>query len=136
MQQNESLTFFKKMVEQKLRKIKPNKTKTNIWNTIKEIEKKKDIVIRPADNGGGLVILDKRDYELDMEKLLKTPNTYKKLKGNPKEQKFKSYIQRGEKRGILTKKEAKYLVPEAAKLQSSTMSPKFIKNNQIPPVDP
>lgn len=42
-QQNESLVVFKKMVERDLRKINPNKTRnTNIWNTIKEIEKKKE----------------------------------------------------------------------------------------------
>lgn len=51
-QQNESLVVFKKMVEQDLRKMKPRKMKRNIWNTIKEIEGKKNIVIRPADKGG------------------------------------------------------------------------------------
>lgn len=73
------------MVEKDLRKINMNKVRnTKIWNTIKGIEKKKEIVIRPADKGGSLVILNKKDYELEMEKLLKIPNTYKRLKGNPK----------------------------------------------------
>lgn len=41
-QQNESLTVFKKMVEKDLRKINLKRTKNaKIWKTIKEIEEKK-----------------------------------------------------------------------------------------------
>lgn len=33
----------------------------------KDLEKKKDIVIRPAAKRGGIVILDKKKYEKEME---------------------------------------------------------------------
>ncbi|PIO11720.1 hypothetical protein AB205_0093780 [Aquarana catesbeiana] len=134
-QQNESLTTFKKMVEQDIRKLKPKKVKAKIWKTINEIEKKKNIIIRPADKGGGLVILNKKDYESEMEKLLAIPNTYKKLRGNPKaeyKKKLKAYIQKGEKKGILNKKESKFLLPEAAKTPVIYYVPKIHKNQFNP----
>lgn len=96
-------------------------------------------MIRPADKGGGLVILNKKDYETEMERLLKTPDTYKKLKGNPKgeyEKKLKAFIQRGEKRGILTKKEARYLTPETAKTPVIYYVPKIHKSQSNPPGRP
>lgn len=65
-------------------------------------------MIRPADKGGGLVILNKKDYETEMERLLKTPDTYKKLKGNPKGEYEKKtegiYPKRGKKRNINKKR--------------------------------
>lgn len=72
------------MVEDDLAKMEKKDTGIkNIWKTIKEIGNKNEVVIRPADKGG-LVILNKKDYEEEMENLLKVENTYKKLKGNPK----------------------------------------------------
>lgn len=138
-QQNESLITFKKMVEQDIRKMNPRKTKSRVWKTIKGIEKKKNIVIRPADKGGGLVILNKQDYELEMGKLLNIPNTYKKLKGNPKveyHKKLKAYIHKGEKKGILNKKEARYLIPETAKTPVIYYVPKIHKSQTNPPGRP
>lgn len=58
-------------------------------------------------------------------------DAYKKLKGNPKmeyEKKLKSFVKRGEDRGILTKKEATFLTPEAAKTPVIYYVPKTHKN--------
>lgn len=51
---------FKK-IEEDLRKLEKNnnhKTK-KIWKTIKALGKRNEVVIRPADKGRGLVILNK-----------------------------------------------------------------------------
>lgn len=58
------------------------------------------MVIQPADKGGGLVILNKKDYEDEMETLLKVENTYKKV--NPKkkyEKKTEDFRKEGEGHG-------------------------------------
>ena len=69
------------MVEGDLRKLQrkfKNKNK-NVWKIIKEIGSRNDVIIRPVDKGGGLVILNEADYEEEMENLLGVENTYKKL---------------------------------------------------------
>lgn len=58
----------------------------NILKIIRNIEKKKDVVIRPAEKGRGLVILSKKDNEEKMENLLRVENAYKNLKNNPKKE--------------------------------------------------
>lgn len=75
--------------------------RNNIWKTIKKIDKKKNIIIRPADKGGGLVILNKIDYKREMANLLNQPDTYKRLKGNPKieyQKKLKKFVKKRRKR--------------------------------------
>lgn len=43
---------FKKMVERDLKKLeKKNSKNINMWKLIKDIGKKRDVVIRPADKG-------------------------------------------------------------------------------------
>ncbi|XP_077334619.1 uncharacterized protein LOC143975965 [Lithobates pipiens] len=139
-QQNEEIKVFRKMVERDIREltIKPSKKK-GIWKTIKQLEKKKDIVIRPADKEGGLVILNKADYEQEMANLLNIPDTYKQLKQNPKEEynkKLNNYVQKGLNKGILNKKEARYLIPNAPKTPVIYYVPKIHKSQAQPPGRP
>lgn len=134
MQHNESLEVFKRMVEEDIKKLKVNKSKRkNIWKTVKEIEKKKEIVIRPADKGGGLVILNKRDDEMEMNNLLRTQDTYKKLHKNPKteyEKKPISYIKRAKDKEILTKRKQDFLFLTQQKHWSSIIFQRFIRIKQ------
>lgn len=52
------------MVEEDIRKLKvKSQERTTYGKPIKEMEKKKQMIIRPADKGGGLVILHKIDYK-------------------------------------------------------------------------
>lgn len=59
---NQCLGAFQKMVEDDLRKLEKRRSHEtkNAWNTIKSLGKRKEVVIWPADKGGGLVILNKR----------------------------------------------------------------------------
>lgn len=96
---SDCLGAFKKMMESELRKLEKKESKNkNIWKTIKDIGKKKEVVIHTADKGGELVILNKKYYEDEMENLLKVENTYKKIKSNPKKQdekKLKEFVKVG-----------------------------------------
>lgn len=116
---NQCMGAFKKMVEDDLKNLENKHRKTkNMWKAIKQIGKKHKVVIWPVDKGGGLVILNKKDYREEMDNLLKRENTYKKLTGNPKkkyETKLKKYVNKGRKMGILNHKEAEYLVSNSTK---------------------
>lgn len=131
---------FRRMVENDLAKMEKKKTKSkHIWNTIQALGKRKEVVIRPADKGGGLVILKKVDYEEEMNNLLRVENTYKKLKNNPKPQFTKSLrrlVKKGRETGILNKKETKYLVPESTKTPVIYYLPKIHKRLNKPPGRP
>ena len=110
-----------------------------MWKTIKEIGNKNEVIIRPADKGGGLVILNKADYEEEMENLLRVENTYKKLKGNPKARYIKKlikYVKKGATMGILNKKEAEYLVSNSTKTPVIFYAPKIHKRLEKPPGRP
>lgn len=43
---------------------------------LKELEKKKDIIIRLADKGVGIVVLDKKDYKKELNRLIEDKETY------------------------------------------------------------
>lgn len=83
---NQCMGAFQKMVEDDLRKLdkRSNHKTKHVWKTIKALGERKEVVIRPADKGGGLVILNKSDYEEEIENLLWVENTYKKRNKNPK----------------------------------------------------
>jgi hypothetical protein len=52
---------------------------------LQELSKLKDIHITKSDKGGGVVIMDRSDYEQKMFELFSDVNVYKKLKTNPLE---------------------------------------------------
>lgn len=59
----------------------PSRRKADIERGIRALEKKKQIVIRSADKGGGLVILNKSDYLAELNRLVHDAKTYEKLGG-------------------------------------------------------
>lgn len=98
-----------------------------------------NLVIKPADKGGGIVILNKTDYKLEMENLLSDVDTYQLLQGDPTSQYKSALIQlinEGMDLGILTAKEAAYLVPSAPRLATLYYLPKVHKNPSRPPGRP
>lgn len=96
------------------------------------MEKRKYIIVRAEDQGRAIVILNKQDYEEEMARLLDTEDAYIKLPENPT-QKLKNLpkkiLQKGQRMGILTKKEAKYLVPKALRISTIYYLPKVKKKS-------
>lgn len=52
-------------------------------NTIKKLSQREDVIIRPANKGGGLVLLSKEKYLGELDRQLEDFNTYKPLSGDP-----------------------------------------------------
>lgn len=83
------------------------------------LTKRKDIVIRPADKGGGVVIQSKEQYQKEIDRQLHDESTYVKLLGNPTTQykkELEKLVHLGIKKDILHKKESKFLIPESCRI--------------------
>lgn len=50
----------------------------NIRNGIKQLEQRKDIVIRPVDKGGAIVIQSKEAYKNELNRQIQNENTDQK----------------------------------------------------------
>lgn len=95
------------------------------------MEKNKEIVVRPADKGGAIVVLSKEYYNRELLGQLCDTNTYLKLKGNPtKEYKreLSDLVLNGSAKNILTKNESKYLIPDTFRVRIIYTVPKIHKN--------
>lgn len=137
---SQCMNAFKKMVEEDLRNLRRKDRKgKHTWDAIKKLGERHEVIIRPADKGGGLVILDKKDYQEEMENLLKVENTYQRLRSNPKkkyQRKLKTFIDKGKKLGILNLKEAEYLFSRSTKTPIMYYTPKIHKRLHKPPGRP
>ncbi|CAH2301455.1 Hypothetical predicted protein, partial [Pelobates cultripes] len=80
------------MVDKDLRsmKINPN-PKDNLTKkerkALRSLMHDKEIIIKAADKGGGVVVMDRHNYDEENRRLLSDMDTYVKLKENPS-QKF------------------------------------------------
>ena len=54
-------------------------TSRDEYKAIKDLQNNKDIVIKPADKGGAVVVMDLKDYLAEGYKQLSDGNVYKKL---------------------------------------------------------
>lgn len=138
---NKHVDVFKKAVFQELKdlKIKKSVGPKYIKCGINKLIKRKDIVIRPADKGGGIVVLSKVQYKETMNKLLEDRDTYALLPSNPIfkcRKALEQVIHLGLKKNILNKKEAKYLIPESCRTPVLYSMPKIHKDNMNPPPRP
>ncbi|XP_077346362.1 uncharacterized protein LOC143989996 [Lithobates pipiens] len=72
----------------------------------------KSLVIRPADKGGGIVVLDREDYLKEMHRILEDNETYTILNRNPVLQykrTLENIVDQGFRKGILNEKERLFL---------------------------
>lgn len=95
----------------------------------------KELVIRPADKGGGIVILN-RDYLAEMYKILNDRDTYTLLKSDPKipyQRELVKIIDREFSQGIINKKEKLYLIPKAPRTPVIYYLQKIHKHPACPP---
>lgn len=81
---NKHVEVFKQMVLKDVEKLIPRKNVNSkyIEDGLKSLESKKDVIIRPADKGGGVVILDNNFYHSQLNNMLLDTNTYQQLKND------------------------------------------------------
>lgn len=125
--------LFKEMVLKDIATLKTPRFRSNreFQSKLKHICIRNDIVIRPANKGRGVVILNKIDNLTEMNRLLSDNATYSQLPFNPTI-KFKkelvSLINEGFSLGVLNKKERIYLVPSAPRVPVIYYLPKVHKS--------
>ncbi|XP_040178228.1 uncharacterized protein LOC120910536 [Rana temporaria] len=111
----------------------------HIKNGIQSLTKRSDIVIRPADKGGGVVVQSKTQYQMEINRQLQDKDTYTKLLSNPTNQykkELEKLIHLGIKKEILNKKESQYLIPETCRIPIIYTVPKIHKDKINPPGRP
>lgn len=118
---NHHIEVFRKMVQDEIRKLPtpPKSASAKFKQGIKSIEKNKQIVVRPADKGGGLVILNREYYYGEMQLQLEDNKIYKRMKGDPTsrlKEELSAWVNEGSNNKILTSQEANYLVPHAPRV--------------------
>lgn len=106
---------------------------------IKALENKKDIIIRPADKGGGVVVMDKTYYHSQLQDMLQNENTYQLLSRDPTEkyrENLFNLVDYGFYMRAITKKEKSYLCPSFNRIPTIYTVPKIHKNPERPPARP
>ena len=136
-----SLRVFRDVVLRDLDKIKISKFKMNknLEEGLETLCKNKELVIRPADKGGGIVVLDRKDYLRELNKIVSDQNTYVPLIGNPIIQyrrTLEELIHKGGRLGILNEKEQLFLIPKAPRIPILYCLPKIHKSLTCPPGRP
>ena len=138
---NHFINVFKKLVLQDLDTLEVKKASNpiHIKNGIQSLTKRSDIVIRPADKGGGVVVQSKTQYQMEINRQLQDKDTYTKLLSNPTNQykkELEKLIHLGIKKEILNKKESQYLIPETCRIPIIYTVPKIHKDKINPPGRP
>ena len=140
-QDSRHLDVFKNLVCKDLEdlRIKNVRDSHHIKKGIKSLELRNDIVIRPADKGGGLVVLSKTYYQEEMTRLLSDSDTYLLLRGDPMvhfKNELHSLVEKGKQEGVLNKKKSSYLDPFYCRTPIIYFLPKLHKNSERPPGRP
>ncbi|CAH2329728.1 Hypothetical predicted protein, partial [Pelobates cultripes] len=106
---------------------------------MKQLQEDKDIVIKPADKGGGLVIQSSAMYIKEAYRQLNDTDVYEKLSNDPTpdiQQKLNTFLQKGLEENILKKKEFDYIFIKNPQIPVIYFLPKIHKDAQHPPGRP
>uniref|UniRef100_A0A8C5QHV8 Uncharacterized protein n=1 Tax=Leptobrachium leishanense TaxID=445787 RepID=A0A8C5QHV8_9ANUR len=144
---SKEIDTFDQMVQRDIRKLEKKRRYTNRPSNLtkeeneglKQLSKDTNLIIKPADKGGGLVILNQEQYHLESCRLLNDAKTYFKVGNDPTEQIkqiFLEYLQRGKDSGILNEHEYQYLKINHPRIPVFYHLPKIHKNCQHPPGRP
>ncbi|XP_056376037.1 uncharacterized protein LOC130273370 isoform X1 [Hyla sarda] len=139
------LDTFLSMVAHDLEKLtkRDNKYANNLsrieHQTLKKLAENRNIVIRPADKGGGVVILNTEDYIKEANRLLTDPKFYKTLPTDPTKKytdELKTLVNEGFQTGVLNKSEKDFILIHEPSLPIFYYLPKVHKNTENPPGRP
>ena len=138
-------------LDQQIRDVRLVKDKSNLCpgqiNALKQLKHKKHIIIKKADKGSAIVVMNKADYIYEADRQLNDVRYYKKI-SEPiflkTAEKYKEIIQSLGKQKILQPKQVKHLMPkEDARDRHFYLLPKIHKDvnkwtlkNRMPPGRP
>ena len=113
------------------RKFKRNQKKEE-WTAITTLRNNKDIVIKPADKGGNIVIMNKEDYIQEGLRQLSDSNHYEILEEDPTQNynnQIYQVLQQAANLNIIDDKMRKILYNKAPRIPNFYMLPKIHKPN-------
>ncbi|XP_077341766.1 suppressor of cytokine signaling 5 isoform X1 [Lithobates pipiens] len=119
--------------------IKKCKLRGDLQKGLDSLCNNKSLVIRPADKGGGIAILDRCDYLKELHRITDDRETYSLLSRDPVtkyKKELTGIVDEGFHRGILTDKEKSFLVPMAPRTPVIYYLPKLHKSTTCPPGRP
>uniref|UniRef100_A0A8C5MZ48 Reverse transcriptase domain-containing protein n=1 Tax=Leptobrachium leishanense TaxID=445787 RepID=A0A8C5MZ48_9ANUR len=145
-----SMDMFEKLVIKDLEKI--NNKKNSVYGNrnynnmskkereaLKILKEDKNTIIKPADKGGGIVLMTKTKYIEECVRQLSDNNTYKIMKKDPTSDMkitLMALLNEGRINNILNKKEYEYLSINHPKIPTFYILPKLHKNRENPPGRP
>uniref|UniRef100_A0A8C5LZK0 Reverse transcriptase n=1 Tax=Leptobrachium leishanense TaxID=445787 RepID=A0A8C5LZK0_9ANUR len=143
---SKEIDTFDQMIQRDIRKLdkkntytKPTNLTTGEFEGLKQLEKDTNLIIKPADKGGAIVILNKEQYNQEANRLLDDLHTYTKLGRDPTERIkniFHEYLQRGKDSDIINDNEYRYLKINFPRIPVFYYLPKVHKNKEQPPGRP
>ena len=101
-------------------------------SALRDIQERDDIIIKPADKGGAVVVMDKTTYIQEAERQLSDCRFYEKLDSDPTldfTQKIMRALDDMHARGHIDNKTMEYLTPEDPKPGRFYLLPKIHKEN-------
>ena len=116
----------------------PNLTKGE-REAILQLKQNVELVIKPADKGSAVVLLDLEDYLAEGYKQLSDTNTYRKLETCPTEEyrgEVQSFIYSMYQKGEIDQSTYIYLTDEECRTPNLYLVPKIHKNKNPPPGRP
>uniref|UniRef100_A0A8C5PYS7 Reverse transcriptase n=1 Tax=Leptobrachium leishanense TaxID=445787 RepID=A0A8C5PYS7_9ANUR len=140
---SEEMRIFEYMVMADIKKIHSEKLQPNLTkderDALSNLKKDLTIIIKPADKGGGIVIMDKVAYDQEALRQLNDDTTYRLLPSNPTQNiktELSNLLNKGSDAGIIDKQELKYLNPSFPKIPVFYLLPKIHKDPIHPPGRP
>uniref|UniRef100_A0A8C5N067 Reverse transcriptase domain-containing protein n=1 Tax=Leptobrachium leishanense TaxID=445787 RepID=A0A8C5N067_9ANUR len=140
---SQEINTFEQMIMSDLGKFKTSTKSNNLTRkereALKELTSNDKIEIKPADKGGGTVIMSAEYYKDESNRILNDQGTYKKLNKNPGkdiQERFTRYLEEGHSLGILNDQEFKYLKIEHPRTPVFYFLPKIHKDPVRPPGRP
>ncbi|CAH2306780.1 Hypothetical predicted protein, partial [Pelobates cultripes] len=106
---------------------------------LKSLRNNTEIIMKPADKGRNIVMMDVTDYVIMVLKVLEDENTYKILKSDPTNdflKKYKEILDRGRSRGLLSGDEYAFILNCHPKIATFYCLSKVHKSMTLPPGRP
>ncbi|XP_077137236.1 uncharacterized protein LOC143798719 [Ranitomeya variabilis] len=141
------ISAFEKVVKREIEELKngatkefkhPNVTKEE-FEALQELVHDGDMIIKPADKGGAVVIMDKLKYIAEIDGQLKDEKVYQKLNGDPKFNimgEIKNCLQEALNKYIIDQDLMDYLYVEFSRTPVLYTTPKIHKSLIDPPGRP